>query len=492
MGDFMKQAVLIMVDTQRQDMLSCYDGDAARTPALDALARESMQFINGYTCQPVCGPARSAIFTGLYPHSNGMVANSMQLGANTKTAGEWLSPHGITCGYVGKWHLDGGDYFGYGKCPAGYHPSYWYDMRNFLEELSEEQRRKSRVPMACRDDDPREEDTYAHRCADRAIRFLEEFQEEDFFLTLSLDEPHEPSVCPRRFVEALKKQKFKFHRTPNVKYRVKNSPAHHQVWAKEHSGSSFTSLRKLLQKGMLACNLFCDYEIGRVLNKIQELGLEPLILYTADHGDLFLSHGMIGKGCAMFNEVTRVPFLIKGGGFAPGRNTTPVSHIDLLPTLMTYFGVKIPKMLQGAPLQNIGQNERRDIFMEFTRYEVDHDGFMGFQPIRCIFDGRYKLVINLLTEDELYDLQEDPYELENRILDRRYAKLRNELHERLIQWMNETRDVFRGYHWHCRPWRPDVKPSFRHTGYTRQLEEEDFTQLDYSTGLPMQGATRKK
>lgn len=52
----MKQAVLIMVDTQRQDMLSCYDADAAPTPVLDALAREGMQFTNGYTCQPVCGP----------------------------------------------------------------------------------------------------------------------------------------------------------------------------------------------------------------------------------------------------------------------------------------------------------------------------------------------------------------------------------------------------------------------------------------------------
>ena len=113
----MKQAVLIMVDTQRQDMLSCYDADAAPTPVLDALAREGMQFTNGYTCQPVCGPARSAIFTGLYPHSNGMIANSMQLGANTKTAGEWLSPHGIECGYIGKWHLDGGDYSATGDAP---------------------------------------------------------------------------------------------------------------------------------------------------------------------------------------------------------------------------------------------------------------------------------------------------------------------------------------------------------------------------------------
>ena len=488
----MKQAVLIMVDTQRQDMLSCYDADAAPTPVLDALAREGMQFTNGYTCQPVCGPARSAIFTGLYPHSNGMIANSMQLGANTNTAGEWLSPHGIECGYIGKWHLDGGDYFGYGRCPTGYNPTYWYDRRNFLDELTEEERKKSRQPMQTRLDDPKEEDTYAHRCADRAIRFLEEFREKDFFLTLSLDEPHDPSVCPRRFVEALKKQKLKFHRTPNVKYKLKNKPDHQAIWAKESGKLPFWGLQKALQRGMLACNLFCDYEIGRVLDKVRELGLDPLVIYTADHGDMFLSHGIMGKGCVMYNEVTRVPFLMKGGGFAQGKNTTPVSHIDLLPTLMAHFGVQVPKMMQGSPLQGIGCDEKRDIFIEFTRYEVDHDGFMGFQPIRCIFDGRYKLVINLMTSDELYDLQEDPYEQENLILDKAYAKIRNNLHDRLIEQMNVTRDVFRGYYWHCRPWRPEVKPSFRHTGYTRQLEEEDFTQLDYSTGLPMQGATRVK
>ena len=74
---------------------------------------------------------------------------------------------------------------------------------------------------------------------------------------------------------------------------------------------------------------------------------------------------------------------------------------------------------------------------------------MGFQPIRCIFDGRYKLVINLMTSDELYDLQEDPYEQENLILDKAYAKIRNNLHDRLIEQMNVTRDVFRGYYWHC-------------------------------------------
>lgn len=176
-----KQVVLIMVDTQNQSMLSCYNKNFIKTPALDSIAEEGTRFNCGYTCQPVCGPARSAIFTGLFPHSNGMVANSMQLGANIKTAGQRISKNGVECAYIGKWHLDGGDYFGYGKCPDGYNPKYWYDMRNFIDELpDDETRRKSRVNMGMRTDDPKEEDTYAHRCCDRAIKFLDEFKDRDF------------------------------------------------------------------------------------------------------------------------------------------------------------------------------------------------------------------------------------------------------------------------------------------------------------------------
>lgn len=488
----MKQAILIMVDTQRQDMLSCYDKTSAKTSNLDGLSAEGTTFTNGFTCQPVCGPARSAIFTGLYPHSNGMVANCMQLGSNVKNAGQWLTPEGIECAYIGKWHLDGGDYFGYGRCPDGYNPRYWYDMRNFLDELPDDNERLlSRKAMSLRRDDPKEEDTYAHRCADRAIKFLNEYKNNDFFLTLSLDEPHDPSVCPRRFFDELKKQKFAFHKTPNVKASLKYKPEHQKVFGKQFRKIPFYAL-KMGSKSLFACNLFCDYEIGRVLSEVKKLNIEPMIIYTSDHGDMMLSHNLMGKGCVMYNEITQVPFIFKGGGFDCRKINTPVSHIDLLPTVMKHLGVKIPRMLQGKPLQGIKTDSDRDIFIEFTRYEVDHDGFMGYQPVRCIFDGRYKLVINLLTSDEFYDLRTDKYEKNNLINDPKYTEIRNNLHDKLLDWMNDTRDVYRGYYWGQRAWRPEFKASYNNYGMTRQLEEEDFVQLDYGTGLPMKGAVRKK
>ena len=80
-----------MTDTTRRDMLGCYGNEAMKTPNLDKLSKEGVRFDNAYSCQPVCGPARSAIFTGLMPHSNGVVSNCVPLGCDVKNLGQMLS-----------------------------------------------------------------------------------------------------------------------------------------------------------------------------------------------------------------------------------------------------------------------------------------------------------------------------------------------------------------------------------------------------------------
>jgi len=84
-----------MTDTQRQDMVGCYGNPDMRTPALDRLASQGVRFDRAYTCQPVCGPARAALFTGTFPHTNGMWANSNPLGDNIKTVGQRLHDQGL-------------------------------------------------------------------------------------------------------------------------------------------------------------------------------------------------------------------------------------------------------------------------------------------------------------------------------------------------------------------------------------------------------------
>ena len=137
-----------------------------------------------------------------------------------------------------------------------------------------------------------------------------------------------------------------------------------------------------------------------------------------------------------------------------------------------------------------------EIFIEFGRYEVDHDGFGGFQPLRAAFDGRYKLSVNLLDSDELYDLEEDPCEMNNLINDQKYSEIRDKLHNTILENMNNTRDPFRGYYWERRPWRKDAsEATWRYTGMTRQRGEStvfEKGQLDYENGLPIKELVRAK
>ncbi len=488
-----------MTDTQRADMLGCYGSAGLATPNLDRLAADGIRFEKAYTCQPVCGPARAALFTGVYPHSNGGWSNSMAIGDNVKTLGQRLTDNGMHAGYIGKWHLDGGDYFGLGRCPEGWDLEYWYDMRCYLEELSPDDRRRSRRVEAMEEPGGVAESfTFGHRCSDRAVRFLEQYTSQDFFLTVSYDEPHGPFLCPEPYASMY--ADYALPKSPNVWDVLEGKPEHHRVWAGDRVKQDKNEL-EIKRRWFFGCHSFVDHEIGRVLEAIDRFAPEALVIYTSDHGDLLMSHCLEGKGPAMYEEVVRIPLLVRWRGHAPAGSVCPhpVSHVDLAPTILDAFSIPIPALLEGQNLQSCfedpTQRINKEVFMEFSRYEIDHDTFGGYQPIRAVFDGRHKLVINLMTTDELYDLEKDPYEMTNLIDSPRRAETRNRLHDRLLDWMNETRDPFRGYHWERRPWRDDARPaSWGYTNCTRQRENEEYEprQLDYKTGLPMTEAVRMK
>lgn len=492
-----KQLIFLMTDTTRKDMLGCYGDSRMKTPNLDRMAQEGIRYENAYSCQPVCGPARSAIFTGTFPHTNGMVTNCIAMGENVKTVGQRLSDAGIHCGYVGKWHLDGGDYFGLGKCPDGWDPEYWYDMRCYLDELSEEDRVRSRQRETSYAPDMTETFTYAHRCTDRALRFLEQHKDEDFFLTVSYDEPHGPCLSPKPFHAMY--EGFQFDDTPVFHDTLEHKPMMQRLWAGENLYVEPEELRKPNRslEQFLGCNSFVDYEMGRILSILEEKFPDAWIIFTSDHGAMMNAHRLNMKNAAMYKEIANIPLLIKGG--ARGAVVTaPASHIDLTPTILDYFNQPIPKLLEGKSMLPQIQDPsiviNDVVYTEFTRYEVDHDGFGGLQMMRGATDGRYKLVIHLLDSDEFYDLQDDPYEVENRIDDSSLYGVRNRLHDCILDHMNDTRDLYRGYQWACRPWRPEKKPKWENDGYTRQRENEEYEprQLDYTTGLPMKDAIRKK
>jgi uncharacterized sulfatase len=479
--------IFIMTDTQGAHRVGAYGRPELRTPNLDHLAAEGVRFDHAYTTSPLCTPARAGLFSGIYSHTSGAWTNSLALGANIRHMGERFRRLGYDTAYIGKWHLDGHDYFGNGECPEGWDPAYWYDGRRYLDELTPEQtalwRRGLGSIEKLREHRITAEFTWAHRSSNRAMRFLERQPGKPFVLVVSYDEPHGPCVCPPEFVEPF--LDYEYDVGPAAFDDLAAKPAHQREWAGARLNAKPTGRRK--DPLFFGCNSFVDHEIGRVIAAAAPHAADTYVIYTSDHGDMGGAHRLSGKGPVMYEQITRIPLLIRGPGIAPGRvEPASVSHVDLLPTMLALAGETPLPALEGRRLdrhliggESLGEGEA---IIEFNRYEICHDSWGGFQPIRCVVRGRLKLVINLLTSDELYDLADDPAELRNRIDDPAYTERRDRLHERLIEWMNDKRDPFRGPAWERRPWRRETRLAWN--GLYRPNPDDGYAPefRDYDTG----------
>jgi uncharacterized sulfatase len=461
-----RQTILFLIDTQGANNLGCYmPGLPLKTPNVDKLAAKGVRFDRAYTCAPVCGPARSALFTGLFPHSNGVLANDMAPHIDMPTLGQRLRKKGIATGYIGKWHLDGTDYFGDGKCPPGWCPEYWFDGRDYLNSLPDDEARglsrKPLGPEAVKEYKVTSEFTYAHRVATRAISFIKENKNRDFLLVVSIDEPHHPWICPEPYVSGF--EDFLFP-VPNADDALHEKPRSQREWA-AHTATQWSASmvtrdgeKYIRHPRHFSCNSYSDSQVGRVMDAIDGTIPDALVIYTSDHGDMLGSHGLHGKGPCAYEEIVRIPFIVRFPGSASGNvaTTSLVSHIDVVPTVLDYFGIGIPDLLQGHSLLPVFKRPylqvNDKIFSEFNRFEVDHDGFGAFSPLRCIFDGCHKLTVNLFDTDELYDLKRDPLEIVNLINDPAHGEVRAWLHAEIMAWMNRTRDPLRGPHWKQRYW----------------------------------------
>ena len=189
--------VFIMTDTQGTNVVGTYGHPELATPNIDRLAERGVKFNRAYTTCPLCTPARAGIFSGIYPHTAGAWTNNLPLGDNIKTMGQRFRDHDYRTAYVGKWHLDGHDYFGTGICPDGWDDAYWYDGKRYLDELSESEITLWRSGLNSVDrlkaHDIQPAFTWAHRVSDRAVDYLQRRPgEEPFVLVVSYDEPHHP------------------------------------------------------------------------------------------------------------------------------------------------------------------------------------------------------------------------------------------------------------------------------------------------------------
>lgn len=489
--------ILIMTDSQGANVVERYSGQATDTQHLDRLADTGVRFDSAYTTCPLCTPARAGLFTGMYSHQSGAWTNNLALGSNIRHMGQIFTAEGYNTGYIGKWHLDGHDYFGTGVCPPGWHPEYWYDGVNYLNELTEEEitlwRRGLNTPEELEAHEITADFTWGHRITNRGLKFIEEHRHEEkpFLLVLSYDEPHHPFTCPPKHVEKFKD--FKFDLGEAAFDSLESKPLHHRLWSRA-KGAGVGS-QYFINPLYFGCNDFVDEEIGRVLSHLDETELaNTWIVYTSDHGEMNGAHKLWGKGAAVYDEITNIPLIIKNtdGQLAGTVVDRPVSHIDIMPTLLKLAHIEQPPIMPGNDLLDDTKERVFDgVMVEFNRYEVEHDSNGGFIPVRGWVTDKFKLVINLLGTDELYDRVNDKAENNNLIEHPDFVEVRNALHDELLAYMDHIRDTFRTFEWACRPWRPEKEREWMGLFRPRPADGVAPVVRDYDTGLPTKGIKRE-
>lgn len=415
-------------DQQRWDTVN-----EEATPNLMQLAREGIQFENSYTCQPVCGPARACLQTGMYATQCGCYWNGVPLPQTIRPMAEYFNEAGYETAYVGKWHIASDRLPNVGfhcektAIPKERQGGYknWWRAADVLEFTSHG------YDGYVFDAEGNQIDFKGYRADcinDFALEYLDQKTSDDpFFLFISQLEPHHQN--DRHCYEGPKETVEKFRDYP--------IPPDLSFLEGDYE--------KMYPDYMAAINRL-DENVGRLVAKLKEKGLyeNTILIYTSDHGSHFKTRNLEYKR-SCHDSATHTPLIIRGGPFQGGKKEERlVSLIDLPPTMLDLAGIPIPKSYMGHSLvrELAGEEPERDcVFIQISESQCG----------RAIRTKQYKYSVRALAptgytihrspvyfEDYLYDLTKDPIEKNNLIKDRSYAFVRQKMKKLLLREMERA------------------------------------------------------
>ncbi|NLT70827.1 MAG: sulfatase [Verrucomicrobiaceae bacterium] len=355
--------VLFLISDDLNNYLGCYGDPRAKTPNIDALAARGVRFERAYCTFPLCGPSRNAILTGLYPNSNGILANS-QIFRQTIPSHHSLSQafrlEGYFAARVGKlYHYNVPKSIGSNGHDD---PGSWELELNpaGVDRLEEEKDIFTLTPnrfggtlswYASPKSDEFHTDAMLAKDAEWVLERCAKEQDRPFFLAVGFFRPHTPYVAPKDpyFGWYAEKDMPLF---PTLEKNPPEVPAAALASYKREQDQLTDELRQKCVQAYYASISFMDAQVGRVVDALDRLGLaeNTIIVFTSDHGYHMGEHGLWQK-LSLFEGSARVPLLIVAPGAGQGTVVEePVSHIDLYPTLTGLAGVKAPANLQGQDL----------------------------------------------------------------------------------------------------------------------------------------------
>ena len=412
--------VVVIVADEWRAQSTGYGGDRnVRTPVLDRMAAESVNFETAVSGCPVCCPYRASLMTGQYPLTNGVFINDVELKPNGPTLGETFRGAGYATGFIGKWHLYGSPDGKYGRRLAYIPPEkrFGFDYWKACECTHEY---NHSLYYEGNDPTPKYWPGYdAFAQTDDACAFIENHKD-PFFLMLSLGPPHFPyATAPERYQAMYRDKTIQLR--PNV-------PPDKKQQATE------------ILRGYYAHMAALDDCLDRILRTLEKTGIaeDTIVVFTSDHGDMMYSQGLTTK-LYPWDESIRVPLLIRYPrkfGRKSRRERTPINSPDLMPTLLGLAGIAIPDSVEGsdffrAPAASAFINLPVPI-TEARRY--------GFAEYRGMRTERYTYVRSIKGPWLLYDNQRDPFQMHN--LCEKNTELRSQLDRTLDAVLRKRKDEF--------------------------------------------------
>lgn len=416
--------IVFFTDQQRWDTTGVGGCPLDLTPNFDRMAQHGTHVAHSFTCQPVCGPARSCLQTGMYATQTGVWRNGIALAPKHRTLAHHFGAAGYQTGYIGKWHLADGEVNGPVRPDQRGGYEFWL-ASNAIEMTSDA------YDCVVYDSDEQPVKLPGYRVdalTDAAIRFVHERQSDPFFLFLSFLEPHHQNHRDDYPAPTGYGERYTGRWTPPDLAALGGS-------SPQHLGGYFGMVKRI------------DEALGRLFDALESLNLREntVVLFTSDHACHFKTRNAEYKR-SCHDSSLRVPTAFCGPGFdGSGRVGELVSLVDLPPTLLDAAGLPIPENMAGRSVLPLLRGDKTgfpgEVWAQISESQVG----------RCVRTKRWKYSVSApdkngwkdadsdtYTEEFLYDLVADPYELTNLVGFGSHEALKAVMRERLTRRMAQA------------------------------------------------------
>ena len=411
--------LIIMVDQLNGTFFPDGPADWLHAPNLKKLATRSTRFKNAYTASPLCAPGRAAFMSGQLPSATGVYDNAAEFASSIPTYAHHLRRAGYQTCLSGKMHFVGPDQlhgFEERMTTDIYPPDFGWtpDYRKPGERIDWWYHNMGSVTGAGVAEITNQleyDDEVAYHATRKIYDYGRGLDKRPWCMTVSFTHPHDPYVARKKYWDLYEDCEHLLPEVPAMDYEEHD--AHSKRIFDANDWRSFDITEEDIRRSRRAyfANIsYLDDKVGEVLEALESTRQEATILFVSDHGDMLGERGLWFK-MSFLEGSARVPMMIAAPQMEAGLVETPVSNIDVCPTLCDLAGVSMVEVMPwttGESLVTLGQGGTRK-----SPVAMEYAAEASYSPLVCLRHGRWKYTNCALDPEQLFDMEADPHEHNN-------------------------------------------------------------------------------